>query len=198
LFSFCLAHSYKRVFCSSDQFVLPGNIIVRQRGTLFHPGQHVRPQILHLLYFVLITSSGQDWTRPHHLRYRSRLCSILQGEAHDGRAQICRRSARARGSASEGQRHSRAQPLLRLGRPQQPRLFNAVVCLTDSDCAKYHYPARTRAYPASYVPSFSLYHIQWKNSRNHQHVSTLSTARTTSPVSYRSFSHDSRSSYQYL
>ena len=25
----------------SDQFVKPGNIIVRQRGTLFHPGQHV-------------------------------------------------------------------------------------------------------------------------------------------------------------
>lgn len=26
-----------------DQYVVPGNIIVRQRGTLFHPGQHVRP-----------------------------------------------------------------------------------------------------------------------------------------------------------
>ena len=25
-----------------DQYVIPGNIIVRQRGTLFHPGQHVR------------------------------------------------------------------------------------------------------------------------------------------------------------
>ncbi|TFK30264.1 ribosomal protein L27 [Coprinopsis marcescibilis] len=25
----------------SDEFVIPGNIIVRQRGTLFHPGQHV-------------------------------------------------------------------------------------------------------------------------------------------------------------
>ncbi|PAV23681.1 ribosomal L27 [Pyrrhoderma noxium] len=25
----------------SDQFVIPGNIIVRQRGTQFHPGQHV-------------------------------------------------------------------------------------------------------------------------------------------------------------
>jgi Ribosomal L27 protein len=24
-----------------DQYVIPGNIIVRQRGTLFHPGQHV-------------------------------------------------------------------------------------------------------------------------------------------------------------
>ena len=26
----------------TDQYVIPGNIIVRQRGTLFHPGQHVR------------------------------------------------------------------------------------------------------------------------------------------------------------
>jgi len=26
----------------SDQYVIPGNIIVRQRGTLFHPGQHVK------------------------------------------------------------------------------------------------------------------------------------------------------------
>ena len=25
-----------------DQYVIPGNIIVRQRGTQFHPGQHVR------------------------------------------------------------------------------------------------------------------------------------------------------------
>ncbi|EAU88639.2 ribosomal protein L27 [Coprinopsis cinerea okayama7 len=25
----------------SDEYVIPGNIIVRQRGTLFHPGQHV-------------------------------------------------------------------------------------------------------------------------------------------------------------
>ena len=25
-----------------DQWVIPGNIIVRQRGTQFHPGQHVR------------------------------------------------------------------------------------------------------------------------------------------------------------
>ena len=27
---------------TTDQYVIPGNIIVRQRGTLFHPGQHVR------------------------------------------------------------------------------------------------------------------------------------------------------------
>ena len=27
---------------NTDQYVIPGNIIVRQRGTQFHPGQHVR------------------------------------------------------------------------------------------------------------------------------------------------------------
>ena len=26
----------------SDEYVIPGNILVRQRGTVFHPGQHVR------------------------------------------------------------------------------------------------------------------------------------------------------------
>jgi ribosomal protein L27 len=33
----------------TDQYVIPGNIIVRQRGTQFHPGQHVRhsPTTLH-------------------------------------------------------------------------------------------------------------------------------------------------------
>lgn len=25
-----------------DEYVIPGNILVRQRGTVFHPGQHVR------------------------------------------------------------------------------------------------------------------------------------------------------------
>lgn len=32
----------------TDQYVQPGNIIVRQRGTLFHPGQYVR-QMCYLL-----------------------------------------------------------------------------------------------------------------------------------------------------
>lgn len=31
-----------RAFSRLDQYVIPGNIIVRQRGTQFHPGQHVR------------------------------------------------------------------------------------------------------------------------------------------------------------
>ncbi|KAF5315789.1 hypothetical protein D9611_005041 [Ephemerocybe angulata] len=34
----------------SDQWVIPGNIIVRQRGTLFHPGQHVEMGRDHTLY----------------------------------------------------------------------------------------------------------------------------------------------------
>jgi ribosomal protein L27 len=28
-------------FFLADQYVIPGNIIVRQRGTQFHPGPHV-------------------------------------------------------------------------------------------------------------------------------------------------------------
>ncbi|PSR83087.1 hypothetical protein PHLCEN_2v5891 [Hermanssonia centrifuga] len=34
----------------SDQYVIPGNIIVRQRGTQFHPGQHVGIGRDHTLY----------------------------------------------------------------------------------------------------------------------------------------------------
>ncbi|VDB82908.1 unnamed protein product [Peniophora sp. CBMAI 1063] len=34
----------------SDQWVIPGNIIVRQRGTQFHPGQHVKVGRDHTLY----------------------------------------------------------------------------------------------------------------------------------------------------
>ncbi|KAF9448017.1 hypothetical protein P691DRAFT_801427 [Macrolepiota fuliginosa MF-IS2] len=34
----------------SDQAVIPGNIIVRQRGTLFHPGQHVKIGRDHTIY----------------------------------------------------------------------------------------------------------------------------------------------------
>lgn len=38
--TFVLLQHVDCVFCP-DQQVIPGNIIVRQRGTLFHPGQHV-------------------------------------------------------------------------------------------------------------------------------------------------------------
>ncbi|GLB34650.1 putative ribosomal protein [Lyophyllum shimeji] len=34
----------------SDQPVIPGNIIVRQRGTLFHPGQNVKMGRDHTIY----------------------------------------------------------------------------------------------------------------------------------------------------
>ncbi|KAI0072780.1 ribosomal protein L27 [Panus rudis PR-1116 ss-1] len=34
----------------SDQYVIPGNILVRQRGTQFHPGQHVKMGRDHTLY----------------------------------------------------------------------------------------------------------------------------------------------------
>ncbi|KAK2466700.1 hypothetical protein APHAL10511_000958 [Amanita phalloides] len=34
----------------SDQYVIPGNIVVRQRGTLFHPGQHAKIGRDHTIY----------------------------------------------------------------------------------------------------------------------------------------------------
>ncbi|KAJ3492162.1 hypothetical protein NLI96_g209 [Meripilus lineatus] len=37
----------------SDQYVIPGNIIVRQRGTQFHPGQHVKMGRDHTIYAVV-------------------------------------------------------------------------------------------------------------------------------------------------
>lgn len=37
----------------SDQYVIPGNIIVRQRGTQFHPGQHVKMGRDHTLYAMV-------------------------------------------------------------------------------------------------------------------------------------------------
>jgi len=36
----------------SDQLVIPGNIIVRQRGTQFHPGPHVKMGRDHTIYAV--------------------------------------------------------------------------------------------------------------------------------------------------
>ncbi|KAI0062308.1 hypothetical protein BV25DRAFT_1825756 [Artomyces pyxidatus] len=37
----------------SDQYVIPGNIIVRQRGTTFHPGQHVKMGRDHTIYAMV-------------------------------------------------------------------------------------------------------------------------------------------------
>ncbi|OCH93403.1 ribosomal protein L27 [Obba rivulosa] len=36
----------------SNEYVIPGNIIIRQRGTQFHPGQHVKMGRDHTLYAV--------------------------------------------------------------------------------------------------------------------------------------------------
>ncbi|KAI0819534.1 ribosomal protein L27 [Trametes gibbosa] len=37
----------------SDEYVIPGNILVRQRGSVFHPGQHVKMGRDHTLYAVV-------------------------------------------------------------------------------------------------------------------------------------------------
>ncbi|KAI9057921.1 ribosomal protein L27 [Trametes sanguinea] len=37
----------------SDEYVIPGNILVRQRGTVFHPGQHVKMGRDHTLYAMV-------------------------------------------------------------------------------------------------------------------------------------------------
>ena len=61
-----------------EEYVIPGNIIVRQRGTWFHPGQHVRGA-LHgassCTHFIV----GKDGQGPHTIRHGSRFCSLLQG-----------------------------------------------------------------------------------------------------------------------
>jgi len=40
-----------RIDFGSDEHVIPGNIIVRQRGTQFHPGQHVR--VFDVLFYIM-------------------------------------------------------------------------------------------------------------------------------------------------
>ena len=57
-------HSFESpVYLFIDQQVIPGNIIVRQRGTLFHPGQHVRDLILDIdLYLTMIVRLRWDGT----------------------------------------------------------------------------------------------------------------------------------------
>ena len=90
----------------SDQYVVPGNIIVRQRGTLFHPGQHVRndnPPVND--NNSLYSSPGRNWTRPHHLCDCTGLCALLQGKVDAGRASV------RRSRAGEGRRAAEGQPL---------------------------------------------------------------------------------------
>lgn len=70
-------------FCQSpayffpDQQVIPGSIIVRQRGTLFHPGQHVCDFVLDIDLSLSRRLSGQDGTGPHSIRRCTWVCSIL-------------------------------------------------------------------------------------------------------------------------
>ncbi|KAG2041812.1 ribosomal L27 protein-domain-containing protein [Suillus americanus] len=50
----------------SDQHVIPGNIIVRQRGTQFHPGQNVRIGRDHTIYATapgFVRFYKQKWLR---------------------------------------------------------------------------------------------------------------------------------------
>ncbi|GBE82115.1 ribosomal protein L27 [Sparassis latifolia] len=51
----------------SDEYVIPGNIIVRQRGRVFHPGQHVGIGRDHTL-FALVPGYVRFYRKPHGLR----------------------------------------------------------------------------------------------------------------------------------
>ena len=51
----------------SDEQVIPGNIIVRQRGTHFHPGQHVRSPT-YARRCIPIPNSTLSLTRPFLFR----------------------------------------------------------------------------------------------------------------------------------
>ncbi|EDR03191.1 mitochondrial 54S ribosomal protein YmL2, partial [Laccaria bicolor S238N-H82] len=83
----------------SDQYVIPGNIIVRQRGTLFHPAQHVKMGRDHTIYatapgvvrfykekwmrgerrFVgVVLERGEVLPRDLDSRGRSRYCGLVQ------------------------------------------------------------------------------------------------------------------------
>ncbi|KAI4517550.1 ribosomal L27 protein-domain-containing protein [Schizophyllum commune] len=83
----------------SDQYVIPGNIIVRQRGTLFHPGDHVEMGRDHTIYAVapgfvrfykqkwlrgerrfvgLVLEKGETLPRDETARGRSRYCGLVQ------------------------------------------------------------------------------------------------------------------------
>lgn len=107
---------------SIDQYVIPGNIIVRQRGTLFHPGQHVGHSALQSKPTRPLTTkpfSGRDRTRPHHLRDGTRFRSVLQGKVDAGRAQV--RWCCARKGRRPPQRRGipRNKSLVRTCRPHQ-------------------------------------------------------------------------------
>ncbi|KAJ7271945.1 ribosomal L27 protein-domain-containing protein [Mycena haematopus] len=87
----------------SDQYVIPGNIIVRQRGTVFHPGPHVKMGRDHTIYamtpgyvrfykekwmrgqrsFVgLVMNRGEVLPRDEAARGRSRYCGLVNLKNH--------------------------------------------------------------------------------------------------------------------
>ncbi|KAF4576708.1 60S ribosomal protein L27 [Pleurotus pulmonarius] len=82
----------------SDQYVIPGNIIVRQRGTVFHAGPHVKMGRDHTLYatapgylrfyrekwlrgerkFIgVVLQRGEVLPRDEQARGRSRYCGLV-------------------------------------------------------------------------------------------------------------------------
>ncbi|KAF7305062.1 Mitochondrial 54S ribosomal protein [Mycena kentingensis (nom. inval.)] len=82
----------------SDEAVIPGNIIVRQRGTLFHPGPHVKMGRDHTIYAIapgfvrfykqkwmrgerrfvgLVLDRGEVLPRDEENRGRSRYCGLV-------------------------------------------------------------------------------------------------------------------------
>ncbi|EJD44164.1 hypothetical protein AURDEDRAFT_114420 [Auricularia subglabra TFB-10046 SS5] len=60
----------------SDEPVIPGNIIVRQRGTHFHPGQHVKMGRDHTIYAV-VPGFVRFYTRKWGLRDRRYVGVVL-------------------------------------------------------------------------------------------------------------------------
>ncbi|KAK7020480.1 mitochondrial 54S ribosomal protein [Favolaschia claudopus] len=85
------------------QYVIPGNIIVRQRGTVFHPGPHVKMGRDHTIYAVtpgfvrfykekwmrgqrsfvgLVLDRGEVLPRDEAARGRSRYCGLVNLKAH--------------------------------------------------------------------------------------------------------------------
>ncbi|KAG6817789.1 hypothetical protein H0H87_003197 [Tephrocybe sp. NHM501043] len=80
---------------AADQPVIPGNIIVRQRGTLFHPGQHVEMGRDHTIYATapgVVRFYKEKWMRGERrfvgvVRHRGEI--LPRNEAALGRSRYC-------------------------------------------------------------------------------------------------------------
>ena len=89
---------------------MPGNIIIRQRGTQFHPGQNVcvlcreMTSICRSTCFALC--SGRHWPRPYNIRSHTRICALLQAKVATRGTKVCwcgpasRRKAASRRSST--------------------------------------------------------------------------------------------------